>query len=409
MSVGMVTARTHGGSIANIASRPRSAGVTPIGRRHVKPGSTRAFTARVRAAGQARTSAARAASRAAALPTRLAQAAARADLAAAIASVRATQAVQKKALGALLKQLVPRALPFAAALIPIGLYVYRNKYGSQGFPGFDQINPGWRVPIITDIPVGGYAPNAFDIGPWVGPGPESLLDADDIGPGFSIRYWGDYGADPYVDVNPPPWMVPLGEPLARPGGKPLPIRIYPDYRVPNPPYKKLPDISPRARGRTRQRERRFHRQNFRITLRARGIRGPRSIRIRNNVPRKKQDDIKAKPANSRVFGILKAVANTGGEAKEWIDIFAEAAGYKKFDKFKFTSIMPESLHGKETQKKVYFLFVMGGLNNIDFDLLFELARENQVEDFLIGLMGRASKSAARNLGLTVGPQTGPAI
>lgn len=407
MSVGMVTARTHGGIVANIATRPLSASVTPIGRRFKQPGSSRDFTARVRAAGAKRTKAARAAARARALPTRLAQAKARADLAAGIASVRASQRVQKKALGALLRLLVPRALPLVAALIPIGLYIYNNRYGSQGFPGFENINPGWRVPTVTEVPVGGYAPNAFDAGPWAGPGPESLLDSDDIGPGFSIRYWGDYGADPYAEGNAPPWIVPLGKP--NPAHAPLPVRIYPDF-PPRVPYRKLPNLSPRTRGQTRPRDRRFHRDNFGIEIRTKGgIKGPRSIRIRNRLPRKKLDDIKAKPANQVVFGILKAAANIGGEAKEWIDIFAEAAGYQKFDRFKFTSIMPESLHGKETQKKVYYLFFMGGINNIDFEILFELARENAVEDFLIGIAGRAGRSAARGLGLTVGPQTGPLI
>lgn len=357
MSVGMVTARSHGGlRVANISRPPTSARVQAL------------------------------------RPTRVL----RTRIPAAVSTRAATTVVQRVATLKIAKLVVGQVLkstPLTIAASEVGYYLFNKVVEPAGFPGFDAITAGWRKPLYTGA-IGSYAPNSFDHGAFNNP-PESLLDTNDI-VNFTIRYWGDFGTNPYPNAVPGiNWpLVPVIYPMSPPVPTPAQIpRVYPRYR----PQR---DLSPRTRTRPRWRPN----NNIAITIR---IPGPSrrvgsDVTIRNNLPRMRARDDKAKPANQFVYAVLKGLANTMGETKEWIDILAEAAGYKPgIEGF------PLSVWGgNQTAAKAAWLFYADGINGIDWGLLQQLVRENEVEDFLIGIAGRMSKSAARSLGLTVGPQTG---
>lgn len=369
MTVGSVTARSHGGlRPANIPRRPTSARVVDI-RPH------RVVRTRIPASVQPR-------------PATVAQVAAHRSIAR-IISVAARN---------------PFLGPIAATAAAL---LWNEIVEPAEFPGFDAFTPGWRSPTIGDVySPGDYVPNPFDHGSFDNP-PESLVDpADQVG--FTIRYWGDFATNPYPDPVPAtnwpvvPKMLPQPLPEAVPFGQPLPVPGY------VPAYRPVPDRAPRPRPRPRVRRRARTRNNLSISIRINprpGARPGQDVVIRSNVPSVRDGSSKAKPASQFVHDVLKGLANALGEGKEWIDILAEAAGYDRN-----TRVVPASIdRGHETAAKAYDLFVNGTINQVDFDLLAVLVIENEIEDFLIGLAGRASKSAAIHLDLTVGPQTGPAI
>lgn len=293
--------------------------------------------------------------------------------ASAVAEARALGAVRKLA-G---KLRVPRLGPIGFALVA-GELIWKVYLEPDNFPGFDNITAGWRKPVVgpTYSP-GDYVPNPFDYGSFDNP-PESLLDtADTIFPSW-IRYWGDFGTNPYPDPGPGDnWETQTrAMPSSSPRGR---VR-----------YRRLPNLITSTQP--------WHpRSNIAFNI-GTTFREPS---IQNNVSRKRNDDGKAKPANQFVFGVLKAFANAGGEAKEWLDILAEASHYHPRSK-----LIPRELWGNETQKKFWWLFVAGGINFMDWDQLAVLVVENEIEDRIYGALGQLSKSAAQSLNLTVGPQTG---
>lgn len=356
MSVGMVTARSHGGL------RPANIGRAPTSSRVVRLRSVRNVRTRIPAAIQR------------GVQTK-------------------AQKVAVRKMAALLVQSVLRAPSLFPIATTVGWLVFNEVRPPAAFPGFEQITPGWRAPPIGDTySPGDYVPNPFDHGAFDNP-PESLLDTDDVIFPTGIRYWGDFLTNPYPFPLPAiNWPI-----IPRPWFKPDP---KPQYR---PRYNPRPDLSPQVRARLRPRWR--PRSNMRISFRINPRPGQRKgtgVEVKFDVPRKRTLDDKAKPANQFVYAVLKQLANTMGETKEWIDILAEAAGYRSGSK-----TIPEPIRrGRETVAKAYYLFVNGGIVNIDFETLGVLVIENEIEDFLIGIAGRMSKSAARSLGLTVGPQTG---
>ncbi len=336
--------------------------------------------------------------------------------------------------------LIGRASPLPVAVI-IGAWMYYNrKVAPEGFPGFDDITAGWRVPVVgPDFAPGDYVPNPFDHGAFNNP-PESLLDTDDIQFPTGIRYWGDFDVEPYPDARPglnwptvpafAPAEAPL--PMARPGAIAPPIVVPPfsgggrlRYNVPLT-FDGRDLIIDEALV-----------NNVSITI---GIPGRSSeagsIAIRTNFPRKRPGpqrkkkrtrEKKAKPKSALGFFILKRIANIGGEIKEWIDILAAATDYDGFSiryaaGFRpFTGgdpgsgtaggDFPEWIDdgGHETLRKAWYLFEMGAFNHLDEEHLAVLIIENEIEDAIFGAIGQLSKSAGRNLGLTFGPQTGLAI
>ncbi len=313
--------------------------------------------------------------------------------------------VQKKALASIAATVTRTALVTVARSTPLSFgaviaveYLYSKVVAPDGFPGFDNINEGWRDPEAPNgKSPGDYVGNLFDIGPNAPPPSRVLLDADDT-VGFSIRYWGDFGADPYPTPLPgtnwPTKPIWLPNPDAAPQVRPRPA------------YRPLRDLSPK-RNQSRRRQGRFNRSNFMIRIDLHGVRGRKApeLTFRENVPNKRDRSDKAAPANQFIYFVLLELANALGEVKEWTDILAEAAGYRRGEHSGPASIQ----RGHETVAKAWWLFVDGGINNIDFGALAVLVVENEAEDRLFGFFGRLGKAASRSLGLTVGVQAGPVI
>lgn len=299
---------------------------------------------------------------------------------------------------------VARSTPLSAGALILADLLYNRVVAPDDFPGFDNIAEGWRDEQhhLGFVP-GDYVPNMFDVGPFGPPPARALLDSDDASIPLGIRYWGDFDIDPYPNPLPgtnwptkPIWL-PNPETPASPS--PAPLRV--------PRYNPQRDLSPRVRPRPRWSPRNNFQISFRVPRRGGKVASGEAVKIKHDVPRIRDTpvDDKATPKNVFVYFVMKELANFMGETKEWTDILAEAAGYSRK-----SLTAPQSIQkGHETLKKAWWLFVDGGINNIDFEALAVLIVENEIEDFLIGLAGRASKAAARSLGLTVGPQTGLAL
>lgn len=384
----------------------------------------------------------------------LARSASRRRFAQAIPRIART-AASRAATSRLALSLLGRTSPLPVAAL-IGAWMwYNRKVEPDGFPGFDSIDPGWRTPLVTGVALGDYAPNPFDHGSFDNP-PESLLDINTAEIPFGIIYWGDFGAEPYPDALPGiNWpVIPQALPVRHSGtssrvrlGGRIKYNLLPNLvigvndliiddglddnvviTIPIP----IPGISVAGQGvgAARQAE----------------------VKISKNAPRKKTLlERKARPRNLFIWLVLKKIANAGGEAKEWIDILAEATDFKGwrargFQRVPLTdraldttrpwqfrgvgSVVPTGIinrrkqpsladrvrppssitdGGHETQLKAWYLFKANGLDSMDWELLFQLAIENEVEDFAFGVAGRMSKFSAQNLGLTLGPQAGPLI
>lgn len=304
-----------------------------------------------------------------------------------------------KSLKKLLKKLVPafRKFPQRFGVAGAAIFFIVERVMPAHWPGWDNITVGWRNPAQFPLgySIGDWVPNPFDVCGGYNASCVALLDTSTCALPNGCRFWGDFpNAEPETDPYAP---------------KILPEILFPNPSAapqaqPQPRYSPLPNLAPKPHPRLRGR--RNHRNVYiEIPLRGHNARkGVDNVIIGNNFPNIKANDTKATPKNILAYAIMKEVANALGETKEWIDILAEAAGYQKFD-----PIHPKTLFGRETAKKAFWLFALGGFNQIDTERLFELAVENEIEDYLIGLAGRASKSAARGLGLTVGPQTGLAM
>lgn len=298
---------------------------------------------------------------------------------------------------------VARSTPLSLAALMTADYLYNKVVEPDGFPGFENIEQAWRSPPQAPfLSPGDWAPNPFDHSPTYNAagGRIALLDALTCGLPLGCKYWGDFpGTSPYPNHRPgvnwptvPQWL-PNPTPAAAPGLRPLPR------------YNRQRDLSEKIRPRARWRP--TNNISIRIRLPRTSPRRGSSVELKHDVPRTKgpvRDD-KAKPANQFVYDVLKGLANFMGEVKEWIDILAEAAGY---DGVSFTA--PLSIQdGHETVKKAWWLFVDAGINDIDFQTLAVLVIENEIEDRVIGEIGKMSKLAAQSLNLTVGPQTGLAL
>lgn len=308
-----------------------------------------------------------------------------------IAERAATKALQKRALKKLAFKLIwkavkPRPLEILSEIgRPLAMMIWNQYIDPTGFPGWGTFPTGWTSNPGTVYPgkaLGSYTANGFDnVNQWSAVA-LNLIDQSDGTPIFGFRYWGHYDADP--------------EPAGGPGVD-WTLRTYavPSANVAPLPYTRLRNLavglqaSPWA-----------VRSNIAITIRT-DRRDP--IDIKQNVPRKRDREDKAKPANGFIWLVLKRFADAGGETKEWTDILADASGY-----IKGSMMLPPELRdtGKETQAKLYWLFVVTGINSIDWEELAVLIVENEVEDRVYGALGQLSKSAAISLGMTVGPQTG---
>lgn len=296
-----------------------------------------------------------------------------------------------------LKLLGKRALgQYGDVIVEVGGIAYRRLLIPTGFPGWGNFPTGWTsnagVPYPGASP-GDYTANGFDNGPYGDPTVVNLIDVSDGSPITGFRYWGHFpGTNPLPNGRPGDDWQRQTDLLPEPAPK---LATTAQARVRYRQHAKQ-DLTPKAAPWN-------PRSNISIALR---IDDPGGFSITNDVKRVRDRGDKAKPKNIFTYLVLKKFANSGGEAKEWIDIFAEATGYVKG-----SIMLPDHLRdvGKETQSKIYWLFFITGINSLDWELLAELVRYNTIEDIAFGFAGQLSKAASKSLGLTVGFQTGVAI
>lgn len=300
----------------------------------------------------------------------------------------------KKALAKLALKLIGKKAGGSIGEVVIetaGLF-YRRVLVPTGFPGWGNFPTGFTSNAGTPYPgasPGDYTANGFDNGPWTTT-VHNLIDTSDGAPVTGFRYWGHFhGTTPLPDGR---------------SGDDWELQTEP---LPEPSPKRKTTAQARVRYRTHAEPKLetkaapWHpRNNFSVTL---GPGTPGGFGIAHDVPRVRDRGDKAKPQNVFTYLVLKRFANSGGELKEWTDIFAEATGY-----IKGSIMLPDHLRdtGKETQAKLYWLFFITGINSMDWELLQELVRYNTIEDIAFGFAGQLSKSASQSLGLTVGFQTG---
>ncbi len=296
-------------------------------------------------------------------------------------------ALRKLAFKLVWKAVKPRPLEIAGELVrPLAWMIYRKYIQPTGFPGWGTFPEGFLPNAQCPYPgiaPGDYTLNGFGaLTNWTTVF-NNLVDLSDGAPIPGYRYWGHYLTNPLPGGAPgEDWAVedltmPMPGTASRPGTA-VRYRSLPNLAT----FASAPPWTPRSG------------IEFAIG---------EKFKVRLDPPRVRDRGDKAKPANMFVYRVLKRFANAGGEIKEWTDILAQASGY-----IKGSMMLPEDLRdtGKETQAKLYWLFVVAGINYIDWDLLAELVIDNEIEDAIYGFAGQLSKSAAQSLGLTVGPQTG---
>lgn len=98
--------------------------------------------------------------------------------------------------------------------------------------------------------------------------------------------------------------------------------------------------------------------------------------------------------SSEQYAAMRLLADLLGNIVEFADILGEAAG------------LP---HWWTPQRKLAELFLEGRVAEIDLAELARLIVENELEDALYGRLGKYGREAAEQLGLPLGPQTGPAM
>lgn len=299
--------------------------------------------------------------------------------------------VERRALRKLaFKLLRSKAFGVADELIrDVSWMIWQQTLDPTGFPGWGNFPAEWTSHAGVPQPKspGSYTSNGFDTNPtWVQTSSDGLIDKSDGSPIFGFRYWGHFhGSNPLPGGRPGDDWATTALTMAMPKAQAL-ARSATAYR-------QLANLWPEPVTQVM-----WVRNNISIRF-GTTLRDPIDIKV--DVARIRDRQNKAKPADAFVYAVLRSFADGVGEIREWVDILSEAAGYEKYDKR-----IPKALWGNETQKKMFYLFALGGFNNIDFDDLALLVVENEIEDAFYGFLGTLSKSAARRLGMTVGPQTG---
>lgn len=370
MSVNAVTARSHGGFV----SPNQTATIHRLGR---GPVSQRVRILRRTAAQRLRR-----AKRVKKLPPRILRPKA--------FPTRVPTAIQRKVAKRAILKLALKVLGKKVLGLPGEVVVealqqsYKRVIKPEGFPGWGNFTASWTSDPGTPYPgavPGDYTINGFDTGPY-GTSAKNLIDIND-GDIFGRRYWGHYeNSNPLPNGRPADdWATEFDL------FKETPVR-------PRVEYRKLRDLAPLP-----ALARWTPRSGFSVSMNTK----TGNVGIRIDPKRIRDRDPKVKPKSQFIYAVLRGLANSGGEFKEWVDIFADASMY-----IKGSLLLPEHLRntGKETQAKIYWLFFIDGVNGIDFDHLARLVRENVVEDLAYGALGQLSKYAAVHLNLTVGPQTG---
>lgn len=344
----------------------------------------------------------------------------------------AATALSRAATSRLALLLLGRASPLPVAAL-IAAWVYYNRISDPpGFPGFDALTPGWRKPTIGHIYTpGDYVPNPFDHGAFDNP-PESLLDTADSGFPQGIRYWGDFGVEPYPDPRPGlnwPSVVqafPSPIPSPRPTDRARPAGVAPitgdrsgggSIAGPRRNHQVLPNLVIGANDLITDETGIPDNIAIIIALPSNLLPITRSsggLTFTRDSPRRKQREKKLRPRNMLIWWVIKKMVDAAGGAKEFVDIFAEAADFKGWKErvragFVGVNTPPKSItDGRhENLLAAFYLFQAGGMNNLDLPLLAQLLLENEAEDFIFGaVIGRASKFTAQRLDMLFGVQTG---
>ena len=106
---------------------------------------------------------------------------------------------------------------------------------------------------------------------------------------------------------------------------------------------------------------------------------------------------------------MRLLADALGEAYEWIEILSDAAGYDPLFG-KYGNAADWGVDRKhEIADRFEMLFFEGGWKNIDWKEFLPAVAYNQLEDAFFGKLGTELADLARQLGMSKGFQTGPAI
>lgn len=304
----------------------------------------------------------------------------------AVARKAASQAAAKIALRKLAFKLVPTPLSLAEPIIStLALQFYNTHVNPTGFPGFDNIDVAFLPDaqgVYPGISPGDYTVNGFgqvqnNTGTF-----HLLVDESDGSAIFGWRYWGHYEPGTYAAGKPgTDWET-------KTYGMELP------QTQTRTRHRRLRDLAPRARTEPRGP------RNIAISVNT-AFRDP--IRIEHNAPRVRDRGLKGKTASNFVFEVVRQILNGTTEALDLLSLVADASHYHPD-----SLIIPKSIKG-DFNKKLWWLFIGGGINHVDFTELAISVRENEAEDRVYGLAGRMSKYAAQHLNLHLGPQTGPVI
>lgn len=317
------------------------------------------------------------------------------------------EAIKRGAQKALARRLAVRMIPivgtFAASDVGQDLFMLlRNQVAPTGFPGFGNFTAWWTSNPGTPYPgaaPGDYTANGFDkIDHWT----TVARNMIDIGDGSAIagfRYWGHYDADPLPDGAPAvdwtevvmPTILPEASPLAAP--RP---RILPDLSetLTGPPPRPLPENV-----------------WIEVTFPAGKIRvGTDAPRQRPEIPRKRIKPPKVKPVEKkaslgdRYYQIMVQIIGIASESIEIIYDLIDAAGYDP-------DLPQASEYGYNSRiSKLWWAFgPNNGIANLTFDEVWETILTNELEDRMIGRVGRRLARTAREWRLGHGFQTGPVL
>lgn len=207
------------------------------------------------------------------------------------------------------------------------------------------------------------------------------------------RYWYEFTIPSYTShpVNQPPWVTPgVSVPSPMPvEGLPAPMPVRSPMFDPNPGPGRIPG---RKLSRRKWPRPRSHSQNVTLTVYPSG-----KVALDLDTPAKPPPrGVREKKAafGSRGYWFMRHIADAAGEAVEFLDILGEAAGAPKY------------LSPAET---VSWLFLEGGIQNVDWVKFNQLLLDNKVEDWTYGKIGEGSKGASQELGLSFGVQSGLAL
>lgn len=310
-------------------------------------------------------------------------------------AVVSREAVRRRATAEAAKRLAPMLRAYLRALSPLAPFllsepaqdfIWNEVTAPKNFPGWGNINPSYTrehddANHNIVISPGQKAPNGFSHGSY-SPGilRDGLLDLSDGSAISGYRYWGHFHALPAAPhtLEPKPnaedWpsatrVVPGTAPQVNPARSPNLAQLLNPFPFPN---------------------------TFTLVIPANGKPALKAQAVSARPP---QHVLEGKASVHRAVAIMVGVANAGGGLVEFLDIMAEASEYHPDSMMRSPGLSPLAA-------KAEYLFLQGGLNHIDGDLLFELLIENEVEDRIYGTVGRMSAKGSRQLRITYGAQTG---